>query len=375
MLAREKRRRHHDRHLLAVHGGDEGGAQRHLGLAEAHVAADQAVHGPALLQVLEHGGDGGQLVFGFLVGEPGAEFIEGAIGRRQDLAGLEFARRRGLDEVLGHVADAFLEPGLLGLPGAAAQPVECDALLFRAVAGEQLDILDGQEQPVVAGIHEEQAIVGRALHLDGLEALEAADAVIDMDDEIAGRKRRKFGEEIAGLAVLPRLADQAVAEDILLGDDGEVAGLEALLDAQHDEADDRLGPGFRASAQLSAAASGATSWSRRMVSSRSREPSVQVAIEHALARFAQRLGVGLHRFIDIAALLGALGGEAAAALAAESRCARTVRTFEGRERKAGVVGESSRPFVFGEIEPLAAAAACRVRRRSSACRGLRACAL
>ena len=29
----------------------------------------------------------------------------------------------------------------------------------------------------------------RALHLDGLEALEAADAVIDMDDEIAGRQR------------------------------------------------------------------------------------------------------------------------------------------------------------------------------------------
>ncbi len=34
-------------HLLAAGDGDEGGAQRDLGLAEAHVAADQAVHGAA----------------------------------------------------------------------------------------------------------------------------------------------------------------------------------------------------------------------------------------------------------------------------------------------------------------------------------------
>ena len=47
MLAREQRGRHDDRHLHAVHGGDEGGAQRHLGLAEADVAADQPVHRPA----------------------------------------------------------------------------------------------------------------------------------------------------------------------------------------------------------------------------------------------------------------------------------------------------------------------------------------
>ena len=47
VLAREQRRRHHDRDLLAVHRGDEGGAQRDLGLAEADVAADQPIHRPA----------------------------------------------------------------------------------------------------------------------------------------------------------------------------------------------------------------------------------------------------------------------------------------------------------------------------------------
>ena len=134
MLARQKRRRHDDGHLLAVHRGDEGRAQRHFGLAEADVAANQPVHRPALLQVLDDGVDGRQLVFGFLVGEAGAEFVKGAFGRRQNVARLQFARRRRLDQVLGDLADAFLEPRLLGLPGAAAQPVELRALLFRAIA-------------------------------------------------------------------------------------------------------------------------------------------------------------------------------------------------------------------------------------------------
>ena len=47
MLARQQRRRHDDRRLLAVDRGGEGGAQRDLGLAEADVAADQPIHRPA----------------------------------------------------------------------------------------------------------------------------------------------------------------------------------------------------------------------------------------------------------------------------------------------------------------------------------------
>ena len=75
MLARQQRRRHDHRDLLAAHRRDEGGAQRHLGLAEADVAADQPVHRPAGRQVVEHAVDGGQLVVGLLVGEAGAELV------------------------------------------------------------------------------------------------------------------------------------------------------------------------------------------------------------------------------------------------------------------------------------------------------------
>ena len=59
VLARQQRRRHHHRHLLAGQRGDEGGAQRHLGLAEADVAADQPVHRLAGGQVLQHVADAG----------------------------------------------------------------------------------------------------------------------------------------------------------------------------------------------------------------------------------------------------------------------------------------------------------------------------
>ena len=51
VLLGEDRGRDQDDHLLAVGGGLDGGAQGDLGLAEADVAADQAVHRPRRLHV------------------------------------------------------------------------------------------------------------------------------------------------------------------------------------------------------------------------------------------------------------------------------------------------------------------------------------
>jgi hypothetical protein len=58
VLAGEQRGRHDDRHLLAVQRSDEGGADRHFGLAEADIAADQPVHRLAGDQIVDHGIDG-----------------------------------------------------------------------------------------------------------------------------------------------------------------------------------------------------------------------------------------------------------------------------------------------------------------------------
>ena len=90
----------------------------------------------------------------------------------------------------------LLQLGLARLPGAAAELVERAPRPIRAVARQKLDVLDRQEQPVVAGIVELEAIMRRAGRLDRLQADEAADAVVGMDDDVAGRERGRFGDEI-----------------------------------------------------------------------------------------------------------------------------------------------------------------------------------
>ena len=235
VLAGEQRGRHHDGDLFAVHGGDEGGAQRHLGLAEADVAADQPVHRPAGAEIVEHGGDGGLLVVGLLVGKAGAELVVQAGGDGEQRRFAQLPLGRDLDQFAGDLADAVLHPRLARLPGAAAEPVELDAGAFRAVAREQLDVLDRQEQLVAAGVVDFQAVVRRAGGLDGAQAAEAADAVIDVDHEIAGGEARHLGDEILRALGLAAAAHQPLAQNVFFGDQRDVGGLEAGFEAEHGE--------------------------------------------------------------------------------------------------------------------------------------------
>ena len=57
VLPGQERGRHHDGDLLAVERDRKRRAQRHLGLAEADVAADQPVHRPAAFEILQRGVD------------------------------------------------------------------------------------------------------------------------------------------------------------------------------------------------------------------------------------------------------------------------------------------------------------------------------
>ena len=80
----------------------------------------------------------------------------------------------------------------------------------------------------------------RARRLDMLEADETADAVIDMDDEIARRQRRDLGQEIFGALPAPALRREAVAQNVLLADDREIAGDKAGLQPDHGQSDARV---------------------------------------------------------------------------------------------------------------------------------------
>ncbi len=89
----KQRGRHHHRHLLAAHHRGEGRAQRHFGLAEADVAANQPVHRAAVGEIVERGVDRGLLVVGFLVGKARGEFV-GCADRDRRAAALREASAR-----------------------------------------------------------------------------------------------------------------------------------------------------------------------------------------------------------------------------------------------------------------------------------------
>ena len=214
-----KRRRHHHRDLLAGHRGDEGGAQRHFGLAEADIAADQPIHRTAGGEIVERRVDGGLLVLGLLVGEAGAELVIGARRHGQPRRFVQLPLGRDLDQFARDLADAALHARLARLPVAAAEAVELDVRLLGAVARQQVDVLDRQKQLGAVGVMDFEAIVRRAGRLDRLQAGEAADAVIDMDDEIAGRQAGRLGDEILGAARGAARPHQPVAENVLLADD------------------------------------------------------------------------------------------------------------------------------------------------------------
>jgi hypothetical protein len=162
VLAREQRGRHHDGDLLAVHCRDEGGAQRHFGLAEADIAAHQPVHRLAGAEIVEHRVDDGLLILGLVVGEAGAELLIHAVRHGQARRLAQQPRGGDLDQLARHLADAVSSARLARLPAGAAEPVELHAGLLRAVAREQLDVLDRQIELGALGIVQLEAVVRRA---------------------------------------------------------------------------------------------------------------------------------------------------------------------------------------------------------------------
>ena len=124
MLLHQNRGGREHRRLLAAHHGLEDGAQGHLGLAVAHVAAEQAIHHLGLFHVALDVLDGGQLIRRLLVGEvvlelplPGGIPLEG-VARHGLALGIE------LEQIARDVLDGLAHLALLPLPLAAGQAVQ-----------------------------------------------------------------------------------------------------------------------------------------------------------------------------------------------------------------------------------------------------------
>ena len=115
------------------------------------------------------------------------------------------------------------------MPGDAAQPVELRIRLVRSKAREKLDVLNGKKQLVAAGVVQLETIVRSIKHGDGLESGEAPNAVIGVHDEIANRQACCLGKHIDGAARFAPGPHEAVTQNILFTNDGELWSLKTLL--------------------------------------------------------------------------------------------------------------------------------------------------
>ena len=367
VLAHQQGRGRQERHLLARHGRHEGRAQRHLGLAEADIAADQPVHRPAGSEIGQHRLDGAQLILGLLEREAGGELVVEPLRQLQGLARPQGALGRHLDQLGRQLADALLDLGLARLPAGAPQAVEIDLAVGAAVARQDVEALDRHEQPVAAVIDELQAVVRRTAHLERHQPLEPADAVLGMDDEVAVGDAGEILDEPVGPPGPLGAGDQPVAQKVELAQDMDAGGPKAALERQ----DGDRGPGH--GLRLGPARDGG-----EVVEAVIGQHLTQ-ALRRALAvRRQERLGPGADEVLQVRhdgieqvdAAVGALAGEVAGRLPSEIAHRGDARRRHGRraeDREIDAAGARPRRPRPGARRDRAApvARAGRGRRRSS----------
>jgi hypothetical protein len=121
VLLRQNGGRTEDRHLLAVVHGFERRPHRQLGLAVAHVAADEPVHRPRPQHVGLDLRQRGQLVRRLTVRERGLELGLPLAVRGECVARLRIAQRLEVDHLAGEVEDGGADLVFAALPTDAAE--------------------------------------------------------------------------------------------------------------------------------------------------------------------------------------------------------------------------------------------------------------
>ena len=230
--------------LLAGLGRLESRAQRDLGLAVAHVAADEAVHGVRRLHVVLDLVDGLRLVVGLLVGERLFQAAHELAVRRIGEPGDGLTGGVQLEQLAGHLHDRRARPGLDRLPVRAAELVERRGGAGGAdVAADLADLVVRDEDAVVPAELEQQVVASDVGDGARLDAGEAGDAVVLVHHEVARAHVEERAEARAGdeAPLARRGADQRAFVD-----DGEleVLGDEALAQRRGDE----VQPGARLAA-------------------------------------------------------------------------------------------------------------------------------
>ena len=242
VLLGEDRRRHEHEHLLAGVGGLERGAQRDLRLAVADVAADEAVHRALGLHVGLDELDRLLLVGGLRV-RPGRLELAQPVGvRRVGEARAAAALGVEVQQLAGELLRGAPRAVLHELPALAAELAQGRVAAARAdVAADLRELVGGDEDAVVALVLEVEVVARDARDGLRLEAREARDAVVLVDDDVAGAQVGEGSERAAparGVVAPAGALLAAAAEEAVLGQDGKLqaGGDEAVSEPDVGEA-------------------------------------------------------------------------------------------------------------------------------------------
>jgi hypothetical protein len=187
VLLGQQRGRHQHGHLLAGVDGDEGGAHRDLGLAEADVAADHAVHRAWGRPCRQDGLDGALLVRRLLELEGGGEGGVVGAGVREGDALAGGAAGVDVQQLGGDVVGLLRGLALDLVPLVAAEAVQRGVLGRGAgVAGDQVQGADRHVELVAAAYSSARnsadlSAAAPTSCTTGLQPQEAADAVLAVE--------------------------------------------------------------------------------------------------------------------------------------------------------------------------------------------------
>ncbi len=221
VLLGEHGRGHQEHHLLAVLGRLERGPQGDLGLAVAHVAADQAVHRARLLHVGADGLDRLELVGGLAVGERALELHLPLRVVRERVPGAALALGVERDQLAGERLGRAPGTQLLLLPLLAAQLRQLRVAGVGAhVAADLVQLVARHEHAIAVAKLELQVVAGGAADRLGLEAREERHAVVLVHHGRAGTQVGERGEGASARAL--GLGAAAAAQQAVLGHDRQL---------------------------------------------------------------------------------------------------------------------------------------------------------
>ena len=217
MLPGQQRRRHNQRHLGSRRRHTESRPQSHLGLAEAHISANQTIHRNPRSQIRHHIRYGMQLVISLGIRKFRTKLVIQPLRRHKTFCFLQLPLGRNLNQPGRDVFYFLFYAGFLRLPGRSAQNIQLPPFVFRTITGKHLNIFHRHKKLGIIGIKNFQTIMRRPAGRNVFQPQKTPHPVLDMNHQLANIQRTYIGNKIFRRHLACRFAVLTLAQYILFG--------------------------------------------------------------------------------------------------------------------------------------------------------------